>query len=207
MKNFLQYLTETQKIYEFRIKIANIDPAEKAEQLENALSAYGLDSLSKAKRLPIKESDIDFPSLKNCQLYLMDARLTYPVNNDQLRALVSERAGIPLANIVVVPANHPEEQRRWDLEGNDIREYKKGEAVLDKPYEENPEATAAGKTYAEAGSILKELNTAKFEIEGNDTTIGGEADPAYGKTTNDLPQGDVSPVGSKQNKIPTVKGK
>jgi hypothetical protein len=34
MKNFLKYLSESQKTYEFRIKIANIDPAEKMDSLE-----------------------------------------------------------------------------------------------------------------------------------------------------------------------------
>ena len=201
MKNFLQHLTESQKTYEFRIKIANIDPAEKLAVLEAALDAYGLQSLSKAKRLPIQPSDIDFPSMANCQIYLMDVVLTYPVNEAQLRAIVSERAGIPQANIVVVSPNHPEEQRRWDLEGNDVREFKKGEAVLDKEYTHDECACGeeASKAYSQ-GSFLKELNKVKFEIAGNE--------PADGKTTNDLPQGTTSPVGSVQNKIPSpVKGK
>ena len=201
MKNFLQHLTESQKTYAFRIKIANIDPAEKLAVLEAALDAYGLQSLSKAKRLPIKSSDIDFPSMANCQIYLMDVVLTYPVNEAQLRAIVSERAGISQTNIVVVSPNHPEEQRRWDLEGNDVREFKKGEAVLDKEYsaDECASGEEASKAYSQ-GSFLKELNKVKFEIAGNE--------PADGKTTNDLPQGTTSPVGSVQNKIPSpVKGK
>lgn len=199
MKNFLQHLSEAQKTYEFRIKIANIDPAEKMDMLENAIEAYGLESLSKPKRLPIKESDIDFPNMKNCQIFLMDAVLTYPVNDAQVRAIISERAGIPAANVVVVPKNHPEEIWRWNIDGqSELREFVKGEAVLDKPLEEvkNEEAS---KQYAEAGSILKELNPAKFEIEGSES--------ADNKTTNELPHGEESPVGSKQNKISSpVKG-
>jgi len=201
MKNFLQHLTDSQKTYEFRIKIANIDPAEKLAVLEAAFDAYGLESMSKAKRLPIKSSDIDFPSMANCQIYLMDVVLTYPVNEAQLRAIVSERAGIPQASIVVVSPNHPEEQRRWDLEGNDVREFKKGEAVLDKEYAHDECACGeeASTAYSQ-GSFLKELNKVKFEIAGNES--------ADGKTTNDLPQGTTSPVGSVQNKIPSpVKGK
>lgn len=200
MKNFLNYLAESHKTYEFRIKLANINPDEKMDMLEAALNAYGLESITKAKRLPIKESDIDFPSMKNCQLYLMDAVLTYPCNNDQLRAIIAERAGIPAANVVVVPKNHPEEIWRWNEDGtSDLKEYVKGEAVLDKPL---PEATAeqkaAGEAYANATSILKELSDVKLaEAEG------GKTEDA--KTTNDLPQGNDSPLGSKQNKIPVAK--
>ena len=95
--------------------------------------------------------------------------------------------------------NHPEEIWRWNIDGqSELREFKKGESVLDKPLEDvkNEEAS---KQYAEAGSLLKELSTAKFEIEGTDSSDG--------KTLNDIPAGDISPVGSKQNKIPSpVKG-
>jgi len=199
MKNFLNYLEQSQKTYEFRIKIANTDPAEKFTALESALNAYGLESLSKPKRLPLKESDIDFPNHGTVELYLMDAVLTYPCNEYQLRTVIAERAGIAQANIVVVPTNHPEEQRRWnENDASDIKEYKKGEAVLDKPYEDNPEAKKAGDAYASFNSILKELTEIKLaEAEGGKTP---EA-----KTTNDLPVGEKSPVGSQQNKLPKAK--
>ena len=199
MKNFLNYLEQSQKTYEFRIKIANTDPAEKFTALESALNAYGLESLSKPKRLPLKESDIDFPNHGTVELYLMDAVLTYPCNEYQLRTVIAERAGIAQANIFVVPTNHPEEQRRWnENDASDIKEYKKGEAVLDKPYEDNPEAKKAGDAYASFNSILKELTEIKLaEAEGGSTP---EA-----KTTNDLPVGDKSPVGSNQNKLPKAK--
>ena len=129
----------------------------------------------------------------------MDAVLTYPCNEYQLRTIIAERAGIAQANIFVVPTNHPEEQRRWnENDTSDIKEYKKGEAVLDKPYEDNPDAKKAGDAYASFNSILKELTEIKLaEAEGGKTP---EA-----KTTNDLPTGDKSPVGSNQNKIPKAK--
>lgn len=209
MKNFLEHLTEVQKTYEFRIKLADVDPADLNDRLKSALDAYGLESLSEAKRLPIKANDIDFPSMNNFQLFLMDAVLKYPVNDAQLRAIVSERAGIPMSKIVVVPRSHPEEAWRWNEDGtSEIKEYKQGDAELVK---ELPEATAeqkaAGKFYSEAGSLLKELSEVEIKVEGSDKTVGGEKDPSFGKTTNDLPTSEVSPVGSKQNNIPSpVKG-
>jgi hypothetical protein len=207
MKNFIQYLSEVQKTYEFRIKIANCDPKDKLDGLKVGLAQYALESVSAVKRLPIKINDVDFPNIPNCEVYLMDAVLKYPVNDAQLRVIVAERLGCSLSQIVVISPNHPEEQRRWDLEGNDVREFKQGEDVLTQPL---PEATAeqkaAGKAYAGAETILKELNkTAKFEVVGDDKTVGGEKDPAYSKTTNDVPTGDKSPMGSTKNKIPTAK--
>jgi hypothetical protein len=198
MKNFLQHLTESRKTYEFIIKIADIDPADIMDQLKASLDAYGLDSLSKPKRLPIKANDIDFPSLPNVQLYLLDAVLTYPVNDAQLRAIVAERSAIPLSNIVVVPKNHPEQIWRWNTNGDsELRTFKKGEAVLDKPYEADSQGSAeASKAYSQC-SFLKELSSPKYEIAGSDVSDG--------KTTNDIVTGDTSPVGSTQNKITKVK--
>jgi hypothetical protein len=203
MKNFLQYLSEVQKTYEFRIKIANCDPKDKLDGLKIGLAEYAVESVAAPKRLPIKANDIDFPSIPNVEVFLMDAVLKYPVNDEKLRAIVAERLGCSLSQVVVVPASHPEEQRRWDLEGNDVREFKQGEDVLTQPLPEaSADQKAASKFYSEAGTILKELNkTAKFEIAGDDQTIGGEKNPSYGKTTNDVPAGDKSPVGSKQNLI------
>ena len=197
MKNFIQYLSESQKIYEFRIKLANCDPADKLDKLKTGLAGYDLDSISAVKRIPIKESDIDFPSIRNCEIFILEASLKYPVNASQLRELVSESLGCPTAQVVVVPKNSPEEIWRWNAEGNsELREFKKGEDVLTQPFPDaNEDQKAASKFYSEAGTILKELNKpAKVEITGTDTTIGGDKDPSYGKTTNDLPVGTKSPV-------------
>lgn len=192
MKNFLQHLTEVQKTYEFRIKVANIDPTESMDRLETALDAYGLESISKPKRLPIASEVLDFMNLGPTEVYLVDTVLTYPVNDEQLRQLVSERWGVPLANIVVVPKNHPEEL--WRNNEGELRQYKQGEAVLDKPFEK----TEAIEETAKPESLLKELKPVKFDIAGNEK--------ADGKTTNDLKGDTKSPVGSTQNKIPSIKG-
>lgn len=198
MKTFVQYLTENQKTYEFRIKVACDDPTPHMDKLENALEAYGLDSISKPKRLPISESNVDFPNIKNAQIWLMDAVLKYPAGSEQIRAIIAERAQFPQHCVNVVPRNHPEVL--WREGEGELREYKAGESVLDKPYEDNPEGKKLGQDYAKAHSLLKELSKPEYAAEG------GKTDTA--KTLNDIPQGTTSPLGSKQNKIPSpVKGR
>ena len=192
MKNFLKYLSEVQKTYEFRIKIANCDPKDKLDGLKIGLAQYAVESVSAAKRLPIKSNDIDFPSIANCEIFLMDAVLKYPVNDAQLRVIVAERLGCPLANVVVVAKNNPEEIWRWNIDNeSELREFKQGEDVLTQPYPEaDADQKAASKSYSEAGTILKELNkTPKFEIAGAASTDS--------KTLNDVPTGNKSPMGSK----------
>ena len=211
MKNFLDYLNESQKIYEFRIKVANCDPKDKMDVLKAGLAGYVVDSISAPKTLPIKTNDVDFPNMTNCEIFLMDASFKYPLNDAQLRSIVAERLECGQAQVVVVPKYHPEEIWRWNIDGeSELREFKQGEDVLTQPYPEaDANQKAASKAYAGAETILKELTKpAKFEIAGNDQTIGGQANPAHGKTTNDIPQGTKDPVGSHQNKIPSpVKGR
>jgi len=200
MKNFLQYLSEVQKTYEFRIKIANCDPKDKLDGLKIGLAQYAVESVSAAKRLPIKANDIDFPSISNCEVFLMDAVLKYPVNDAQLRSIVAERLGCPVAQVVVVPKYNPEEIWRWNVDGeSEIKEYKQGDAELTKPYPAaDADQKAASKAYAGAETILKELiKPAEVKIEGNE--------PADGKTLNDISTSDLSPVGSTKNKIPSPK--
>lgn len=190
MKTFVQHLMEIEKTYEYRIKLANVDAEMHMDKIKGVLEAYGVESVSSPKRLPIKESDIDFPSIQNCEIYLIDAVLKYPCNDAQVRAIISDRARIPQANIVVVPKNHPEEIWRWNEDNaSEIRQYKQGEAILDKPLEDNPAGKAAGKVYAGAGAFLKGINETEFEIAGNDK--------ADGKTTNDLAAGTESPIKGK----------
>ena len=200
MKNFLKYLSEVQKTYEFRIKIANCDPKDKLDGLKVGLEKYAVENISAAKRLPIKANDVDFPSIPNCEVFLMDAVLKYPVNDQQLRSIVAERLGCPAASVVVVPKYNPEEIWRWNVDGeSEIKEYKQGDAELTKPYPAaDADQKAASKAYAGAETILKELTKpAEFQIEGDET--------ADGKTLNDIPSGDLSPVGSTKNKIPKAK--
>lgn len=221
MKNFLQHLTEVQKTYEFRIKIANIDPTDTMDRLESALDAYGLESISKPKRLPIAENVLDFPSFGPTEVYIVDATLTYPVTDAQLRQLVSERWGVNVANIVVVPRCHPEEL--WRNNEGELRQFKKGESVLanpchglydnpikDNPLEDSPEGKKLGKSYAEAGTLLKELNKVKWEVAGHDNTDGAENKKKVStskKTLNNAPQYKNSPMGSlKSNNTDPLKG-
>ena len=67
MKTFSQYLYHTQKTYEFRIKVANVDVSEaNLAAIKNALDAYGVESIGKPKRLPIQQH-VDFPKMGPCE--------------------------------------------------------------------------------------------------------------------------------------------
>jgi hypothetical protein len=203
MKTFLQHLSEVQKTYDFRVKLANIDPKDCMDVIKSALETWQLQEITEVKRLPIQENVIEFPSWGPVEVYQFDVSLAYPCIDAQLRQLISERCGMLPTAIFVTPTHHPEEQWRSG-ENSELREYVQGENVITQPLPEADAAQqAASKAYSGAEFIAKELAPTKnrWEVAGNDNTIGGQADPSYSKTTNDVEQGKDTPM-SKQNTIP-----
>jgi hypothetical protein len=202
MKTFLQYLSETQKVYEYRIRFANVDPKEHMDCINAVLAAYVAETVSSPKHLPIMENNIYFPSIKNAEVYVMEVALKYPVNDMQLRLLIAESIGAPLNQIFVIPCNHPEEL--WRQQEGELKQFVKGDSELQKPYPDVNEAQrAASDSHSMAGVLVKDTErTAKIEISGTDRSIAGERNPADAHTLNGIASGKQSPMGSNQNTIP-----
>lgn len=196
MKTYSQYLYHTQKTYEFRIKVANVDVSEaNLLAIKNALDAYGVENIGKPKRLPI-QSHVDFPKMGPCECHVIDVCLNYPTTPELLAQIVSERALINKAQVCVKTKDQDEQSTAAEAAGEHEG------ALLDKQeLESTPEAqSVVGQ--ARVGSLLKELDklTRKYEFAATEK--------AKTASTNELPQGTKSPVGSSQNKIPSpVKGK
>lgn len=192
MKNLSQYLIESEQTYDFKIKIANIEiDNDVLDRIEHALNTFEVASLSKPKSLPIEDKSLDFPSLANCEVSLISASLKYPCNDEQVRQAVSQQARLPLANIVVIPKNQPEELLR-DQKVEDEANNKKYEPILTKELE-NVSGGQLLVGMKRVDSMLKEIETRKMELAAK-----SEAD---GKTTNSLPQDNTSPVAKKAHSV------
>lgn len=202
MKSFKSYLTESTKVYEFRIKLACEMDKETEGKLKAALEAYQLDSFKAGTRLPIAEH-IDFPQCGPTEVNVYEVALHYPVIENQLRQLVTEKTGIPLQCIRVIPGYKTSPYEAILAGQEQSKEYKQGDAILtqEEMVTEAPDQELVGDK--RVPSLIKELeDTRKYKYE----FAAEEGDKA--KTTNDAPQNNVSPVGSHQNKIPSpVKGK
>lgn len=189
MKSFQEYLYESRKTFEFRIKIANYDLNKEAQaRIKSVLEAYQLESISAPKRLPIQEHR-DFPKMGACECYLIDVELAYPTISDQIRQLVVERAGVKADCVCVYTKNQHEYTEEAEARGKD-----QSGAILEEPdlKSDDMEADLAGQ--ARVDSMLKELETRKYEQVATDSGTTG-------KTTNELPQGVTSPVGTVKNKL------
>ena len=194
MKSFNAYLTESQKTYDFRLRIAGELPSDLQSKIKSVLEAYQVEKMSSPKRLPIQETP-EFPNMGPVEVNIFDISVCYPCNDEQLRVLVAERAGINLNCIKVTPANSPYEVALAGGERSGPN--RAGESVLAQPdmVAEKKEELLVGEE--RIPNLIKELNdTRKYEysdIEGKKTPVA--------KTTNELPLGNTSPIGTHKNKV------
>jgi hypothetical protein len=187
MKPFQSYIYEINKPYEFRIKMATINPKDVMEQIKNALDTWQLESISAVKSMPIQEHR-EFPQWGPCECWTFDIKVAYPCNTVQIRQTIKERAQINPDWIVVRNLNEAEFTDEAEALGKD----RTGALLDDQDLKDAPNAQSlAGQV--RIGSLLKELESRKFDFAQDSKEAG--------KTTNDIPQGNVDPVGSKQNKI------
>lgn len=193
MKSFKAYLTESQKTYNFRIRMACEMTSEIESKVKQALEQYKVESVSSPKRLPIQESPL-FPNMGPVEINIFDVSVCYPANDDLIRNVIAECGCCPAANIRVTPTDSPFEAI---LDGKEMSN-PDGKTVLSEPEMKtnSPDTDLVGD--ARIPSIMKELEETRRYQYAN--AAGGVT--AKGKTSNDFPQGTSNPVGSKQNKIP-----
>jgi hypothetical protein len=195
LKSFQSYMYEAKKVYEFRIKICQHDMINKqaTDRLRSALEAYQLETISAVKRLPIQEHR-DFPKMGPCECYVIDVGLNYPTIAAQVRQLVAERAGINAECVCVYPLNQDVYNEEFEAHGKDHE----GAVLTDSELKDAPGAQElAGQV--RVGSLLKELESLKFEYAATEKSAGVQGSDKIGTT---------SPVGTNKNKLPPmVKGK
>ena len=112
MKTFKQYLMENVKEYKFRIKYAGTLTDAQLTRLEMAVGKYNLKDISKPKVTPIQEHPLDFQTLKNSEVSILDVTLTYPTTVEMLRNELTEYAGMHGSHLIVINPNNPSEVAR-----------------------------------------------------------------------------------------------
>lgn len=203
MKAFKAYLTESQQTYDFRLRIAGELPTDLISKIKTVLEAYKVVDVAAPKRLPIQETS-EFPNMGPVQVNIIDVTLQYPCNDIQVRTLVAERAGVDLACIKVTPLHSPYEIALAGGERSGPN--KAGDSVLEQPemVAEKLEKDLVGD--ARVPNLIKELEeTRKYQYP--EVAGGNEKDKTFQSqgTTNELPVGRASPIGTHQNKIPVAR--
>ena len=162
MKSLKSYLVESEQTYKFRIKMAEKCSDETMDALESALQKYDVKSMSKPKKTPITEHPMDFQTLQNQEVFIMDAELNYPVTAYQLYEYISQTVGVPASHLVVINQDHPEEMAREEAINEE--EY---ESVLETDYDDSNNAKDNfGDEYNE--NTLKAIESRKMEFAKKD---------------------------------------
>jgi hypothetical protein len=187
MKSFSEYLIESdQKTYDFKVKVAMRVDDLHLDQIEAALKAVDLVKVGKVTNLPM-QAHREFPAKGPIEVSLFDVSVRFPSTEDQIRNLITSRALIPAASVFVYTKGQFEIGDKISPESAAASK----EAILTKELEvgESAQEQVGDKKVT---SFMKELQTRKYELEGEKT--------AKAKTTNDLPQGNDSPLSKVKRK-------
>lgn len=190
MRNFKEYLTESKKQYDFRIKIAGEMTTEQEDNMKRLLGRFTdtntLASMKKSKT-PIQAVPLDFPQVKNCEVNIYEVTLDYPTTQYELTEYLSAELGIGKQHLVVRRPGEPTEEYQ------NPEQERKGALLSDPNYSEAPNAKMEdfyGDKYN--SGFVKELN----DILKLQRKERGEQIPTEGaaKFNTDSPEGTKSPI-------------
>jgi len=204
MKSFQEYIAESKKTYPFTIKVCG-DLSESADKImKSAMHRFTVNKLSKGKKTPIQSMPLDFPGQSNAEVHVFEVDLQYPTTSAVLTELLADQLQISPAKIRVRTPGEMAEMA-LNLEHNQAS----NESFLLKDYADENNQDLVGQKHVV--SFLKELGKQEHTLQ----PVAGVNDQLLAKTvptesagkTADVKPG-ISPVGSRQNKIPDpYKGK
>ena len=156
MSTFQDYLTESTKSYDYKIKIAG-DPKDiDKNALETALQKFDLASMSAGKSTPIMTLPLDFPRLSNESVTIFDVTTNYPESPRVMHEYLSDLLKIPMTHMVVRKPGEPTEQYQDDMQVAKKSEY--ANKLHDIEYKDAPKVNPDEHTGTKYNmGLLKEL--------------------------------------------------
>ena len=184
MKPFAKYLAESERTYNYRIKVVGDVPDGFFKELKDKCAQFDIVKMSDAKSTPVRREIPDFPAFPNQPMKIVDVEFRYPAIEPQIKQL-AQILGLDPNRIVMMATPYEES---LDIESEKIAD--QNQDLLDSPYPApDAEQRALSKDYATGPydhAVLKNAYRSNF------TVAGGKTPPA--KTTNELPMGNKSPM-------------
>ena len=87
MKNFKDYLIESQKVYNYRIKIVGDIPTGFIKSMEEKLKQFDPVKIGETKTTPVQAKLSDFPAYDNDRVSHFDVEFRYPCIDAQVRQI------------------------------------------------------------------------------------------------------------------------
>jgi hypothetical protein len=185
MKNFQEYLAESQRTYNYRIKIVGDVAPDFVKMLEEKLRQFDPVKISTIKKTPIQAKPADFPAAANESVASMDVEFRYPAIEPQIQQL-AQLLGLNPNRIRLLTTAYEDSM----AEEKDKIEEQNKDLLTDTDYPApDAEQKALSKDYSAdpyQHAVLKNAYRSEF------TVAGGKTPPA--ETTNDLPMGNTSPM-------------
>jgi hypothetical protein len=115
MKTFTQYLSESTKKYDFRVKVAGGFTTEQEASMKSLLSKYAISGFKKTGTTPIQTLPLDFPQVKNCEVNIYEVVLDYPTTQQELTEYLTSELRVNKTHLVVrSPFEHTEEYQHTE---------------------------------------------------------------------------------------------
>jgi hypothetical protein len=185
MKNFQEYLAESQRTYNYRIKIVGDVASDFVKMLEEKLKQFDPVKITAIKKTPIQAKPADFPAAANESVASMDVEFRYPAIEPQIQQL-AQLLGLNPNRIRLLTTAYEDSM----AEEKDKIEDQNKDLLADTDYPApDAEQKALSKDYSAdpyKHAVLKNAYRSEF------TVAGGKTPPA--ETTNDLPMGTSSPM-------------
>jgi len=206
MKSYKEYLTESKKVYEFKVKIAGDHPDNAVEQIKGSLSQFHVTKVNKGITTPIQERHSEFPEHKNVGMTIYDVTTDYPATSLQIRDMVATGLGVTHSHVIV---RNMWEEREHEI--NHEHDEKTGKAVGGTTQDPSDHSDLVNDKYKY--DLLKELGKEKHnmtQVKGFNDQILAEKMPGVAeeyrkvKEFNTNKPGTTSIIGTKQNKLPKL---
>jgi hypothetical protein len=158
MTDFKQYLAESTKEYNYKIKVAGDLSEDFGSKLETVLKKYEIKTLSKGKKTPIQEVPLDFPHLKNEAVTIFELTTMYPASVFEMRTLVADSMRLHPNQIVVRKPGEPTEEYQEEMKTKAEKKSEFKSMLQDVEYKDAPKVKA-DEVYGDRAnqSLLKEL--------------------------------------------------
>ena len=107
MKTFFDYLSESNKIYQFKIAIAGNAQDGLTATLKTILEKFGVEKMTAGKTTPIQDTPLEFPKLTNMDVTHYELDVRYPVTAPMIEEHIAHSCNIPRERIHVRSAQDP----------------------------------------------------------------------------------------------------
>ena len=168
MKQLQEYIAESKKQYEYRIKIAGEFPKEIFDKIKTALEMYQVANCTDPKKTPIQKDPYGFPGLHNEEIHFFDVTLDYPANSQQVIEIARQN-GINPSKIVVVGKEFNDSMNQ-ELEGVEDGTRLETPDYPAQTKEQKAASEAYADSYKKAAAEFANGDSAQFEITGKEKT-------------------------------------